>query len=222
VQLADDVQPDDVGTSAAKIGEMTDTWARLAAVADQLPATYRQAAFTEFVRFTLNGLAIIEHPSFRRSRTVGEISQPVDRDGLRPTANGSISIEPTSAVAKVEAAIGVPANSLARAVQVSADGSVQIMARVEGRSLRERQVRLAQIVCFVREKGLGEMKTDMEKLRAVCVAHGDYDSANFTANFRRDGSIRETTIPGTKERLYILSPEGVEAATALLRELASS
>jgi hypothetical protein len=220
-QLADDMQADDVSSPAVTIAEMSDTWARLVAVADQLPAAYRQPAFTEFVRFTLNNSEIPEHASFTRSRAA-IATGPLVGLGLAHSAEHSIAVEPSTALGKVEAAIGVPENSLARAIQISGDGSVQILARVEGRSLRERQVRLSQIVCFVREKGLGEMKTDMEKLRAVCMAHGDYDSANFTANFRREGSIRETTIPGTKERLYILSPEGVEGASALLRQLAGS
>lgn len=194
--------------------------AKLAAAADALPEEYRAVAFAEFVRFLLRtdaGLAPRTEawPVPVASHTGGGVNEPV-----RKRENASSGIE--TATSLVERAVAVPQGALLRVLQIDADKSVKVLTRIEGRSISERQIKLAQIVCYVREKGLGEMKTDIETLRAACITQGQYDRANFAANFRRDGSILEAPTPGSKERLFILSRNGVESAAMLLRQLAAN
>ncbi len=206
---------------AAKIAEdirqLAAPLADLATTANTLPPEYRAVAFGEFARFLLEaafGDGMRVGPTLDAIRKIDRVSEP-ELKGKTPVESGRA----TSALERVELALGMGAGALQRVLQIEADGSVQVLARVEGRSISERQVKLAQMVCYVREKGLGEMKTDIEILRTVCVAQGQYDSANFAANFRRDGTVLEARNPGSKERLFMLSREGVESAAALLRQL---
>ena len=193
--------------------------AELAATADTLPQEYKAAAFAEFVRFLLATDALLAQglrvaPIAEMSHTIGRLTEPLAKSENAPALE--------SATSSVERALALPQRALLRVLQIDGDKNVQVLTRVEGRSISERQIRLAQIVCYVREKGLGEMKTDIETLRAACINQGLYDPANFAANFRRDGTILEAPNPGSKERLFILSREGVESAAALLRQLAGN
>ena len=194
----------------------------LAAAADALPQEYRAVAFAEFTRFLLAGDSAFRGgahsaPSLERSRAIDRSIEAGPKNQRATEFEG-----PTTPLQRVERALGLPADALRRVLQIDTDKTVQVLSRVEGRSISDRQIRLAQILCYVREKAFGEMKTDIETLRAACIAQGRYDSANFAANFRREGSVLEAPTPGSKDRLFILSRDGVESATALLRELAGN
>jgi hypothetical protein len=209
------VQP--TSKSLQSIRNLAGMLPELIAMADALPAEYRQHAFAEFIQFALTA----DHDI--RLRGSGDPAQDVRRtaDGIsQPQVRVEKTEEAFPSSALVEDSLAIPRGSLMRVLQIDADKGVKVLSRVEGKSISERQIKLAQIVCYVREKGLGEMKTDIEMLRAACIAQGNYDPANFAANFRRDGSILETETPGSKERLFTLSRKGVESAAALLRQLA--
>jgi hypothetical protein len=217
---------DDATGTPSKVVEtvrgLTSSLAELAVAANTLPPEYRAVAFGEFVRFLLRTQTAPSEGT--RMRTHVEALREIDRaveQGALNEKTVDLERQPSS-LERVERALNLVPGALHRVLQIDEDKSIQVLARVEGRSVSERQVRLAQIVCYAREKAFGEMKTDIEILRRVCIAQGQYDSANFAANFRRDGSVIERPTPGSKDRLFMLSREGVESAVALLRQLAGN
>jgi len=203
-------------TALRKLGRPV---AELVEIVDQLPAAYRPVAFAEFLRFVLDA----QRPS-SRVRQVAKGSQPSQAALADSPESNPEQFAPGlgfgTALELVESALGLSRGALRRVLQIDAEKNVQVLTRVEGKSTSERQVRLAQVICYVREKAFGEMKTDIETLRSACIAQGQYDPANFAANFRRDATIVDAPTPGSKERLFILSRDGVESASALLRQLA--
>lgn len=197
--LSDDTR---IQSVIAKIGAYVPT---IVSAVEKIPEAYRVATFREALRTVLEG-----------ERAHGD--NGMLRSGNYPAPTGGIS-SADSATASLAVSLNVDAALLARTIQVSDDGSVQLLARVPGRSVRERQIKVARIICYIREKLFSEFKTDVEILRAACVAHGAYDSPNFVTNFRKDGTLREASVPGSKDRLYMLSPSGITEAEAALREL---
>ena len=177
---------------------------------EKIPEAYRVAAFQELLR------AVTESASFTGPRIVDDVQgyvPSVVRESPDGVGNGARSLQ------SVAQELELDATSLSRTVQLGEGGSVQLLARVPGRSVRDRQIKIAQIMCYVREKVFNQFKTDLETIRNACVAQGAYDSPNFVANFRKDGTLREASVPGSKERLYMLSPKGIAEAEATLREL---
>jgi hypothetical protein len=183
---------------------------------EALPKQFQVPAFTEFLKVLLEGSAAqqLGASSVRRHSNV-PVSLP---SGVQTDTAADVE----SPMARLASALGATTDSLRRVVQLDKDGDVQILVRVDGRSTRERQVRLAALVAYVREKAFGEMHTDVEMIRKVCVTHGAYDSANFSSNFKKEGSLRAVTIPGTNERRYVLAPEGVQVAFNLFKQLLES
>ncbi|HEX7117907.1 MAG TPA: hypothetical protein VF212_03920 [Longimicrobiales bacterium] len=140
---------------------------------------------------------------------------PVERKGQSASLPSPSEVTPVSAVAK---SIGVDADLLRRVVHIEADGKIVILGRVDGDSIRRLQNTYAAIYAFVKEKAFGEMHVGVEELRQLCKSRGCYDSANFTANFRRDDLLRE--IKDGNSRQYVATKKGVDVAVKTLRELA--
>lgn len=135
-----------------------------------------------------------------------------------------ISVTPIShgGLASLAKEIDVDPRALSRIVDVSDDGAVQILARIDGRSKAKRAYQYAALYCFIREKALGQLDTDIEELRSLCEQHGCYDAPNFQRNFRNNDYLLEIGNRGTRVgKRYRLSSEGEDAARRILKELLS-
>jgi len=118
--------------------------------------------------------------------------------------------------------LGVDLDQLERAVAVSDDGDIEIMAPLDGQSKKELQLNYSAVFAFIKERALGVLDVDAEELRALCMRHGCYDMANFAANLRWKGFMREIGGTGPKDRRYRASKEALVQAERLLREVIDS
>ncbi len=198
----DDLGDEVIATVMSRVAGIID-------VVASVPEPYRVATFTELLR------AVLEQPPSARTGAGEDGERPATEVVAVPRTGGRAE----TSLLTLAGNLGVDPTLLSRTIQIGEGGSVQILARVPGRSVRDRQIRVAQIICYIREKVFAEFKTDVETIRTACVAQGAYDSPNFSANFRKDGTLREASVPGSKERLYMLSPTGMIQAEAAVREL---
>lgn len=169
---------------------------------------------------------------------LGQLLGTVERSLIPGGATGIGSPSRTAAAAvtgappRLSANLG-PAEKLARQLSVDVDavdrtlqfedGRVIILARIDGNSRRELQIKYGLVLLYVKEIALATRLVDIDELRAVCVEHGCYDQGNFVGNFKKaqqDGFMREQPAEkGARVRRYMLTQKGMNEAAALLREL---
>ncbi|SRR6266540_1314063 len=129
---------------------------------------------------------------------------------------------PTSAYAqpmeRLGRALGVDLDQLARSVSVSDESGIEIMAPLAGESTKELQLNYSAVFAYIKEKALGVLDVDAGELRMLCMRHGCYDMANFAANLRWKGFMREIVGKGSKDRRYRASKEALAQGEKLLRE----
>lgn len=133
---------------------------------------------------------------------------------VTPIAHGGLA-----AVAKN---LDVDPRDLGRIVDVDEDGTVRILARIDGNGKSVRANRYAAVYCYLKEKALGQLDTGIEELRDLCENHGCYDRPNFQRNFRNNDYVLEIGNRGTRiGKRYRLSPQGEAEARRILQELLS-
>jgi hypothetical protein len=138
------------------------------------------------------------------------------------TAIRSVAI-PAEGLEGIAQEIDVDLEALARTIEIDAEGRVSVLGRIDGRATSQLQVRYSLVYCYVRERALGQFSTPIDELRTLCQAHGCYDMKNFTSYFRTASDvIREIGDKGAHDRAYRLAPRGMEAARALLKEMAEA
>jgi hypothetical protein len=130
---------------------------------------------------------------------------------VTPIATGGLSI-----VAKE---LGVEPRLLTRVVAINDDGKVSILGRIDARTKADLAEQYGAVLCYIRERALGQLDTPVADLRDVAKAHGGYDMDNFTSNLRRSKVLRELGEKGSHSRTYRLSTRGVEEAKALLKKM---
>jgi hypothetical protein len=205
-------EPSDIAQSAndSSLNTLERDVERAVNFSERWPETYRLDVFRvalEFLRGTTKSDSAVN--------PAGTLEP--SRHAIVPVTHDSPEVgTPTTPIGKLALSLGVPAASLSRVVDIGDDGSIRILGRVEGRSIREKQGRLSAIYCFVHEQTSAEMYADVETLRALCIAHGAYDSANFTANFRRDQLLREVN-DRPDGRRYVASKQALALAAELLK-----
>jgi hypothetical protein len=123
---------------------------------------------------------------------------------------------------KLARQLNVDVDAVDRALQFE-DGRVVILARIDGKTRRELQIKYGLVLLYVKEIALATRLVDVEELRGVCVEHGCYDQGNFIGNFKKaqqDGFMREQPAEkGARVRRYMLTQKGMNEAAVLLREL---
>ena len=117
------------------------------------------------------------------------------------------------------AAAGVDEADLKRIVQLTDEGFVRLLPRVNGHSMAERANRAVVVYCFIKEHGFEEWDVGIEELRRLCVEQEAYNPPNFTRNFKTSPWLLEIGDRGSRKRKYRLSAQGKEAAKVILREL---
>ena len=129
---------------------------------------------------------------------------------------------PGSPYGRLAEALGVPQEAVERAVDIDEGGSIRILGRLNGASVRELQTSYALVFCLVKEKALGVRHADIEELRQLCTEQGCYDRGNFTTNFRhavKHGLLREVPPSNGRGRQYLATNSGLEQAADALRAL---
>jgi len=169
------------------------------AFAEEWPSTYREQAFKLAVEQLLSGT-----------------DAPIPAGGNGPTPVTPIVTGGLRTVAKD---LEVDARLLSRAVEISDEGKVSVLGRIEGRAKADLAVQYAAVLCYVKERALNQLDTPIEELREQAKAHGCYDGKNFTAAFRRSDLLRELGEKGSQARTYRLSAKGLEEAKALLKKM---
>lgn len=125
-----------------------------------------------------------------------------------------------AAMSRLARSLDCEPSALERIVQIDTNGTVDIIARLEGKTRHDTQTRYSLAYCYVKEIGFGERSVDIAQLRFLCSEHGCYDAPNFTANFRSDaklGLIREIGQKGARSRRYIATKRGLDEAATILR-----
>jgi hypothetical protein len=115
--------------------------------------------------------------------------------------------------------LSVDVDQLARCVSVSEETGIEIMAPLDGGSTKELQLNYAAVFAFIKEKALRVLDVDAGELRTLCMRHGCYDMANFAANLRWKGFMREIVVKGSKDRRYRASREALVQGERLLHEM---
>lgn len=169
-------------------------------LAEEFPPEYRTAIVT--------GILQRQHPGGPR----------LERAPSSPGFEGEPH-DGSSPLGRLAGAVDVPLDALQRLFVIDDNREVEIRARIDGRSIAERQNRYSAVYAFVREKALGELDTDLDKLRELCERHACYNAPNFTRNFRTKGLLREYGAKGTSQKRYRLSSDGEAVAEQLIREL---
>lgn len=172
-------------------------------LAEEFPPEYRGAIITGILQTQR-----LEGPRLKKATS---------RSGAARERGGD-----ESPLARVADAVAAPLDVLQRLFVIDDDGEVQIRGRIDGRSIAERQNRYSAVYAFVREKALGEVDTDLERLRRLCERQACYNAPNFTRNFRTKGFLREYGAKGTSQKRYRLSSKGEAVAEQLIRELAGA
>jgi len=188
---------DENGNLAGLAGVVTEA----VAFADKWPETYRARAFDLALEKLISATPSVGNPA------PAAVSAPVT-----PIVTGGIS-----AVARE---IGVEPRLLTRIVEISEEGRISLLGRVDGRKNSELQVKYSAVYCYLQEKALGQLNTPIVELRALCQDRGCYDGDNFTSYFRNSDLFRELGEKGARDRTYRLSNKGLEEAKALLKAMA--
>ena len=140
-----------------------------------------------------------------------------------PGSGGSEEVDESGAgldgLAIAAAAAGVDEADLRRIVQVTEDGFIRLLPRVDGRSTAERANRAVVVYCFIREHGFKQWDVGIEELRRLCIEQQAYNRPNFTRNFRQCPWLHEIGEHRSRDKEYRLSAQGQEAAKAVIREL---
>jgi hypothetical protein len=123
---------------------------------------------------------------------------------------------------RLGSALGVEPKRLMRVVAIGEDGTISIMGRLDGESMKELQRRYSALYAFIKEKALGVLQVDAGELRTLCVGHGCYDVSNFAANLRWKDFMREVSGKGPNDRRYVASKVALSQGEALLRAMMDS
>jgi hypothetical protein len=187
------------GPDEGKLAELNNIMTEAVEFADRWPALYKSRAFDLAIERLLAGT-----PTSVRS--IG---------GGQATPVTSIITGGLSAVAR-DLGLDDP-RSLSRAVEVTDDGKVSVLGRIEARTKADLQLLYSAVYCYLVEKALGKLDTPIDDLRSLCQRHNCYDGGNFTQYFRRSDLFRELGDKGA--RAYRLSIKGVDEAKALLKKM---
>src|SRR5712692_10850052 len=156
--------------------------------AEEWPTTYREQAFKLAVEQLLRGT---------------EASIPAAGKGPTP-----VTPIVTGGLLTVAKDLEVDARLLSRAVEISEEGRVSVLGRIEGRAKADLAVQYAAVLCYIKERALNQLDTPIEELRELAKTQGCYDGKNFTAAFRRSDLLRELGEKGSQSRTYRLSTKG--------------
>ena len=154
--------PDDIAQALEGVRDIADS---AVAMLDRYPEEYRvPILISMLVAATGRGSAmptasVGPHPGGEAGsiaqNEVGEASGP-QLDGLGVAA----------------AAAGVDEADLKRIVQLTDEGFVRLLPRVNGHSMAERANRAVVVYCFIKEHGFEEWDVGIEELRRLCVEQG--------------------------------------------------
>ena len=208
--------------------ELSSAVERAQEYADRFDKAYRPEIFRVALDLLLSGgTTPVRGTSRELAQTQGNV-RTYARDTARSASaqDGTSEVRPSGSltpIQKLARALDVDVVSVQRIVHFRDDSGIDIIGRVPGDAKRELQRKYSLVYLYVKEKALGEQKADVEELRTLCLDHGCYDVANFTANFRRDGKsgyLREIGSHGSRSRQYMATKKGLDEAEALLREMA--
>jgi len=138
------------------------------------------------------------------------------------TVDEAISGTFSAPMERLSRALDVALDEVLRIAMVAEDGKITIMGHLDGRSTKELQRGYSSVYAFIKEKALGVLQVDAEELRVLCVDHGCYDMANFAANLRWKGFMREIGGKGAKDRRYVASKGALSQGETLLRGMLDS
>ncbi len=189
----------------AELGEVVQ---EAVAFSSKWPQEFRVAVFEMAARQLLESRRLtVREPTLRHATTT--IDQP-------------FSGTPSAPMERLSRALGVALEEVIRIVAVVEDGKITVMGHLDGRSKKELQRGYSSVYAFIKEKAVGVLQVDAEELRTLCVDHGCYDMANFAANLRWKGFMREIGGKGAKDRRYVASKGALFQGETLLRGMIDS
>ncbi len=207
----------------AILESMTATIERAQEYADRYPEPYRPEIFRVALGALLGGNSLSRAFSGYPATHTGTGAAGATPEAPDPVAHHiTVRGMPLTPSEKLARQLNVVAEDVERAVMFGDDGRITILGHVDGRTKKELQTRYGLVYCYVKEVGLAEALVDVEELRRLCIDHGCYDLANFTANYTKDvkaGLLREDGGKGSRVRRYRATRRGLDAAAALLREM---
>jgi hypothetical protein len=192
----------------ASLSDLDDLVAKAIEFAERWAEPYRSVVFE---------VALERLSNAKRSPVSGSTRSGLERQSLRERRG-----EQEGPLERLAGALGMDVDAVSRTVELSGDGQLRILGRLDGNSTRELQNSYSVVYCYIKEKALGEQQVAIDELRRLCAAHGCYDQANFTAYFRRDELVREVGTRGSRDKRYLASKRGLEVGERLLRQMIES
>src|SRR5262245_20947857 len=153
---------------AEKLKELHDAVEGAVAFAEEWPTTYREQAFALAVE------RLLQDTRGGGESAVGENNGPTP---VTPIVTGGMRTAAKD--------LDVDARQWSRAVEISDEGKVSVLGRIEGRAKADLAVQYGAVLLYVKERALNQLDTPIDELRELARAHGCYDGKNFTAAFRR-------------------------------------
>jgi hypothetical protein len=199
----------------------TSVWKRLEQLRPSIDAAYEFAEnWPEVYRPEVFRLAM-EMLSGHEPRVDPVVARPQAKLVNAPVGPASESLL-DDPLTRLAAALGVDVPDLERAVHFTPDTPPQILGRIEGKSVRDSQIKYSVVYCYVQEFALRNRHISIEDLRRLCIEHACYDKQNFSTNFKKaseDDLLREIAERAGGTRKLMATKKGLELGAQILREM---